>query len=388
MVTEKVSMLQERMRKAIGEVEKRCGSGAIMALDGRAREAVEVIPTGSFALDRALGVGGIPRGRVIEIFGPESTGKTSLALSMVAQAQKMGGLCAFVDAEHALDLGYAEKLGVDTAHLMVSQPDYGEQALDVVDILVTEGGADLVVVDSVAALVPKAEIEGEMTDQQVGLQARLMSKALRKITAHCAKSRTTVVFINQIRMKIGVMFGNPETTTGGNALKFYASVRLEVRKVETITKTNEDDAIGNKVRVKVVKNKVAPPFRKVELDIMFGKGISASGSLLDAAMKYNIVEKSGSWYSYGAERIGQGRDNAKDYLETHPEVSAEMEKRLREVMFPPRTKKDATEGTAGIEEKVTGAKGPAKQPEKDDMKASKRNTQGDEKKPASGELLY
>ncbi len=371
------------------QIEKQFGKGSIMKL-GSGVEALELeaIPSGSILLDEALGIGGYPKGRIIEIYGPESSGKTTLALHAIAEVQKKKGIAAFIDAEHALDPVYAKNLGVNIDELWVSQPDTGEQALEIAESLVRSGAVDIIVVDSVAALTPQAEIEGDMGDSHMGLQARLMSQALRKLTGTISKSGSCLVFINQIRMKIGVMFGNPETTTGGNALKFYASVRLEVRKVETITKTNEDDAIGNKVRVKVVKNKVAPPFRKVELDIMFGKGISASGSLLDAAMKYNIVEKSGSWYSYGAERIGQGRDNAKDYLETHPEVSAEMEKRLREVMFPPRTKKDATEGTAGIDEKVTGAKGPAKQPEKDDMKASKRNPQGDEKKPASGELLY
>ncbi len=332
MVIERVTSLQERLRRAIGEVERRCGDGTIMALDGRTRESVEVIPTGSFALDRALGVGGIPRGRVIEIFGPESTGKTSLALSMVAQAQKRGGLCAFVDAEHALDLGYAEKLGVDTAHLMISQPDYGEQALEVVDILVTEGGVDLIVVDSVAALVPKAEIEGEMTDQQVGLQARLMSKALRKITAHCAKSRTAVVFINQIRMKIGVMFGSPETTPGGQALKFFSSVRMDIRRTGHVKE--QETILGNRVKVKIVKNKVAPPFAVAELELRYDRGISRVHELFDLAVETGMIQKSGSWYSLNGERLGQGRERAVEALATAEASCRFLEERLSAGMPP------------------------------------------------------
>ncbi len=324
--------VQERMRRAIGEVEKRCGAGTLMNLDGRGRAAVEVISTGSFALDRALGVGGLPRGRVVEIFGPESTGKTSLALAVVAQAQKRGGLCCFVDAEHALDLGYAEKLGVDTANLMISQPDYGEQALEVVDILVAEGGADLIVVDSVAALVPKAEIDGEMTDMQVGLQARLMSKALRKITAHCAKSRTIVIFINQIRMKIGVMFGSPETTPGGQALKFFSSVRLDIRRTGHVKEG--ENILGNRIKVKVVKNKVAPPFAVAELELWFDRGISRTHEMFDLGVETGVVAKSGSWYSFNGDRLGQGRDRAVEALRASEGLCDQLEARLTEVIRP------------------------------------------------------
>ncbi|MDP3179982.1 MAG: recombinase RecA, partial [Spirochaetaceae bacterium] len=282
--------------------------------------------------DEALGVGGYPRGRVVEIYGPESSGKTTLALHAIAEAQKKGGIAAFIDAEHALDPVYAKNLGVNIDDLWVSQPDNGEQALDIAESLIRSGAVDIIVIDSVAALTPQAEIEGDMGDAHVGLQARLMSQALRKLTGTLSKSKTILVFINQIRMKIGVMFGNPETTTGGNALKFYASVRLEVRKVETIEK-GDDEAVGNKVRVKVVKNKCAPPFRKVELEIMFGKGISWSGSLIDAAVKYAIVDKKGAWYTWGEEKVGQGRDNAKLYLEQNPDAAATIEKRVREKVF-------------------------------------------------------
>lgn len=336
--------VQERMRRAIGEVEKRCGNGTLMTLDGRAREAVEVISTGSFALDRALGVGGLPRGRVIEIFGPESTGKTSLALSVVAQAQRRGGLCAFIDAEHALDLAYAEKLGVDTAQLMISQPDYGEQALEVVDILVSEGAADLIVVDSVAALVPKAEIDGEMTDLQVGLQARLMSKALRKITAHCSRSRTTVIFINQIRMKIGVMFGSPETTPGGQALKFFSSVRLDIRRTGHIKEG--ETVLGNRVKVKVVKNKVAPPFAVAELELWFDRGISRVHELFDQGVEAGLIAKSGSWYSLDGERLGQGRDRAVEALRTSEALCDGLELRLTNVVHPKIAADDDGSGTS------------------------------------------
>jgi recombination protein RecA len=286
-------------------------------------------------LDEALGIGGYPKGRILEVYGPESSGKTTLALHAVAEAQKLGGIAAFVDAEHALDPVYAKALGVNIDELWISQPDTGEQALEITENLVRSGAVDVIVVDSVAALTPQAEIQGEMGDAHMGLQARLMSQALRKLTGTIGKSNTILIFINQIRMKIGVMFGNPETTTGGNALKFYASVRLEVRKIETLEK-GDNDAIGNKVRVKVVKNKVAPPFRKVELEIMFGKGLSASGSLLDAAVKYELIDKKGAWYSYGEEKVGQGRDNAKLYLESNPELAASLEKKLREIMFPNR----------------------------------------------------
>jgi recombination protein RecA len=320
------------------QIEKQFGKGSIMQY-GSGVDALEIetIPSGSILLDEALGIGGYPKGRIIEIYGPESSGKTTLALHAIAEAQKRKGIAAFIDAEHALDPIYAKNLGVNIDELWVSQPDTGEQALEIAESLVRSGAVDIIVVDSVAALTPQAEIEGDMGDSHMGLQARLMSQALRKLTGTISKSGTCLIFINQIRMKIGVMFGNPETTTGGNALKFYASVRLEVRKIETITRNDEDDAVGNKVRVKVVKNKVAPPFRKVELEIMFGKGISASASLLDAALKYNLIEKSGSWYSYGTERIGQGRDNAKAYIEANPDFQTELEEKLRKIMFPRRS---------------------------------------------------
>jgi recombination protein RecA len=315
------------------QIEKQFGQGSLMKLGSHdAAKGIESIPSGSILLDEALGVGGYPRGRVIEIYGPESSGKTTLALHAIAEAQKKGGIAAFIDAEHALDPVYAKNLGVNTDDLWVSQPDNGEQALDITESLIRSGAVDIIVVDSVAALTPQAEIEGDMGDAHVGLQARLMSQALRKLTGTLSKSKTILVFINQIRMKIGVMFGNPETTTGGNALKFYASIRLEVRKIETIEK-GEEEAVGNKVRVKVVKNKVAPPFRKVELEIMFGKGISWSGSLIDAAVKYNIVDKKGAWYTWGEEKVGQGRDNAKLYIEQNPEAAATIEKRVREMIF-------------------------------------------------------
>ncbi len=316
------------------QIEKQFGKGSIMRLGERAGSIdVEVIPTGSILLDSALGVGGYPRGRIVEIFGPESSGKTTLALHAIAEAQKMNGIAAFIDAEHALDPVYAKNLGVNLDDLWVSQPDTGEQALEIVESLVRSGAMDIIVVDSVAALTPRAEIEGDMGDSHMGLQARLMSQALRKLTGTISKSKTCLIFINQIRMKIGVMFGNPETTTGGKALKFYSSVRLEVRKIETITQ-GSNDPIGNKVRVKVVKNKVAPPFRKVELDIIFGKGISAAGSLLDAALQHKIIEKSGTWYSYGTEKMGQGRENARQYLESNPDIAKEIENKLRKILFP------------------------------------------------------
>jgi len=309
---------------AVASIEKAYGKGAIMRLGAQDVVATPVISTGSISLDLALGVGGYPRGRIIEIFGPESSGKTTLTLHAIQECQKAGGVAAFIDAEHALDVGYARKLGVNTEELLVAQPDYGEQALEIADTLVRSAAIDLIVVDSVAALVPKAEIEGEMGDSHVGLQARLMSQALRKLTATVHKSSTTLFFINQIRMKIGVMFGSPETTTGGNALKFYSSVRLDIRRVGSI-KTGET-AIGNRTRVKVVKNKMAPPFQSCEFDIMFGTGISRSGDVLDLASEANIVEKSGAWYSYKGERIGQGRDNARNYLEANPKMLADIEK--------------------------------------------------------------
>ncbi|MDR1446832.1 MAG: recombinase RecA [Treponema sp.] len=319
------------------QIEKQFGPGAIMKLGDHSNAAgIETVPSGSILLDEALGIGGYPRGRIIEIYGPESSGKTTLALHAIAEAQKLGGTAAFVDAEHALDPVYAKNLGVNIDDLWVSQPDTGEQALEITESLIRSGAVDIIVVDSVAALTPQAEIEGDMGDAHMGLQARLMSQALRKLTAIIGRSRTILVFINQIRMKIGVMFGNPETTTGGNALKFYASVRLEVRKIETIEAGKDEDAIGNRVRVKVVKNKVAPPFRKVELEIMFGKGVSAIGSLLDAAVKYEIIDKKGAWYAYGEEKIGQGRENVRDYLETNPDFAKEVEQKLRKIIFPGR----------------------------------------------------
>jgi recombination protein RecA len=305
-------------------IEKQFGTGAIMRLgEGIALPEVRVIPSGSLALDIALGCGGFPRGRILEIYGPESSGKTTLALSTIAEAQRRGGVCAFVDAEHALDVSYARKLGVKTDDLLVSQPDHGEQALEITDMLVRSGAVDIVVVDSVAALVPKAEIEGEMGDQHMGLQARLMSQALRKLTGTIAKSNTLVIFINQIRMKIGVMFGNPETTTGGNALKFYASQRLDIRRVGAIKQGEK--AVGNRTRVKVVKNKLAPPFREVEFDILYGEGISKEGDLVDLGAEAGVLEKAGAWFAYNGERIGQGRENAKEYLRTHPEVAQTIE---------------------------------------------------------------
>jgi recombination protein RecA len=315
------------------QIEKQFGLGSLMKLGNRQNApGIDAIPSGSILLDEALGVGGYPRGRVIEIYGPESSGKTTLALHAIAEAQKKGGIAAFIDAEHALDPVYAKNLGVNTDELWVSQPDNGEQALEITESLIRSGAVDIIVIDSVAALVPQAEIEGDMGDAHVGLQARLMSQALRKLTGTLSKSKTILVFINQIRMKIGVMFGNPETTTGGNALKFYSSVRLEVRKIETIEK-GEEEAVGNRVRVKVVKNKVAPPFRKVELEIMFGKGISASGSLIDAAVKYDIIEKKGAWYAFGEDKIGQGRENARTFIEENPAIAAEIERKVRALMF-------------------------------------------------------
>ncbi len=320
---------QRALEAAIAQIERAFGKGSVMRL-GQSDQKIEIetISTGSLGLDIALGVGGLPRGRIVEIFGPESSGKTTLALHVVAEAQKEGGVCAFVDAEHALDPTYAAALGVDLDNLLISQPDTGEQALEITDTLVRSGAVDVIVVDSVAALVPKAELEGEMGDAHVGLQARLMSQALRKLTASISRSRTLVIFTNQIRSKIGVMFGNPETTTGGNALKFYASVRLDVRRMGQIK--DRDRVIGNQTRVKVVKNKVAPPFRQVEFDIVYGKGISKAGELLDLGVKAGIVEKSGSWYAYGDQRIGQGRENAKAFLEAHPEIAQEIERRVRE----------------------------------------------------------
>ena len=314
---------------ALAQIEKNFGKGAIMKMDGSHKdENLEVISTGSLGLDLALGVGGLPRGRVIEIYGPESSGKTTLTLHVVAEMQKLGGTCAFVDAEHALDTQYAQKLGVDFNDLLISQPDTGEQALEMVDALVRSGAVDLIVVDSVAALVPRAEIEGDMGDSLPGLQARLMSQALRKLTASIGRSNCTVIFINQIRMKIGVMFGSPETTTGGNALKFYASVRLDIRRIGSIKKG--DEIIGNETKVKVVKNKVAPPFKEVFFDIIYGEGISREGEIIDMGVAQGIVEKSGAWYSYGADRIGQGKDNVREYLRQNPAIAVEIENLVRD----------------------------------------------------------
>ena len=315
---------------AIKSIEKQFGKGAIMRMNAEnmVSSEIAVIPTGSLSLDIALGCGGVPRGRVVEIYGPESSGKTTLALHIIAEANRMGGVAAFIDAEHALDVNYAGKLGVNVDDLLVSQPDTGEQALEICDMLVKSGSVDVLVVDSVAALVPRAEIEGEMGDSHMGLQARLMSQALRKLTGSICRSRTCVIFINQIRMKIGVMFGNPETTTGGNALKFYASVRMDIRRAAAIKKGEE--VIGNRTRVKVVKNKMAPPFRTCEFDVLFNEGISKTGDLLDLAVEAGIVEKSGSWYSYGDERIGQGRDNARDTLLGKPELCVDLDRRVRE----------------------------------------------------------
>ena len=321
---------EKAIELAVSAIEKQFGKGSVMRLgiDEPLVQDISAISTGSISLDLALGVGGIPRGRVIEVYGPESSGKTTLTLHVIAEAQKTGGVAAFIDAEHALDVGYARKLGVRTEDLLISQPDTGEQALEICEMLVRSGAVDVIVIDSVAALVPRAELEGEMGDQHMGLQARLMSQALRKLTATISKSQTTVIFINQIRMKIGVMFGNPETTTGGNALKFYATQRLDIRRIGAIK--DGETVIGNRTRVKVVKNKVAPPFREVEFDILYGQGISREGDLLDLAVENNIVEKSGSWFSYGGERIGQGRENARDFLKTHPEMLADVEAKLYE----------------------------------------------------------
>jgi len=338
--TESLSQGNEEKLKALdaarAQIEQQFGKGSLMKLgSGMQHLNIECIPSGAIALDEALGLGGYPKGRIIEIFGPESSGKTTLALHAIAESQKKGGIAAFIDAEHALDPVYAKNLGVNIDELWVSQPDNGEQALEIAESLVRSGAVDIIVVDSVAALTPQAEIQGEMGDSHVGLQARLMSQALRKLTATISKSGACLIFINQIRMKIGVMFGSPETTTGGNALKFYASVRLEVRRVETINQ-GTDNAVGNHVRVKVVKNKVSPPFKKVDLDIMFGKGVSAMASLIDTAVLHGYINKSGSWYSYKEERIGQGRDNVKEFLEKNPALAVEIEQELRLKLFPNR----------------------------------------------------
>ena len=312
---------------ALSQIERAFGKGSIMRLGQQSNIDIEAISTGSLGIDIALGIGGLPKGRIIEIFGPESSGKTTLALSVIAQAQKKGGTCAFIDAEHALDPSYAKKIGVDIDNLLISQPDAGEQALEIADTLVRSGAIDVLVVDSVAALVPKAELEGEMGDSHMGLQARLMSQALRKLTSTVSRSNTLIIFINQIRMKIGVMFGNPETTTGGNALKFYASVRIDIRRTGSIK--DKEDVIGSQTRVKIVKNKVAPPFKVVDFDIMYGEGISKTGELIDLGVKAGIIEKAGAWFSYKGDKIGQGRENAKIFLKEHPDIADEIENQIR-----------------------------------------------------------
>jgi recombination protein RecA len=349
LITGQIKMEENRKKAlaaALGQIEKQFGKGSVMRLgDANAQYDVETVPTGSLGLDIALGVGGLPRGRVIEIYGPESSGKTTLTLQVIAEAQRAGGTAAFVDAEHALDPVYAEKLGVNVQDLLVSQPDTGEQALEITDMLVRSSAVDIIVIDSVAALTPKAEIEGEMGDAHVGLQARLMSQALRKLTGNIKRSNTIVIFINQIRMKIGVMFGNPETTTGGNALKFYASVRLDIRRIGALK--NGEEVIGNQTRVKVVKNKVAPPFREAEFEIMYGAGISRNGEIIDIGVLQGFVEKSGSWYSYNGERIGQGKENARTFLEQHPDIAKDIETRIREKLLPPPGKRgEAVKGEA------------------------------------------
>ena len=326
---------------ALGQIERQFGKGAIMKMGEAAAQKVSVIPTGALALDLALGIGGVPRGRIVELYGPESSGKTSLALHIVAEAQRNGGIAAFIDAEHAMDPVYAKAIGVDIDQLLISQPDTGEQALEIADMLIRSGALDVIVIDSVAALVPRAEIEGEMGDSHVGLQARLMSQALRKLAGNLNKSRTTAIFINQLREKIGVMFGSPETTPGGRALKFYASVRLDIRRIESIK--DGTDAVGNRVRVKVVKNKVAPPFRQAEFDIMFGEGISREGSLLDVAVDHGVVKKSGAWFTFDQDQLGQGRENAKRFLRENPEVAMQLQAKVYELVGLSRAEEDGEE---------------------------------------------
>ncbi len=366
------------------QIEKQFGAGSLIKLGAQTDlTGVDVIPSGSILLDEALGVGGYPRGRIIEMYGPESSGKTTLALHAVAEAQKMGGIAAFIDAEHALDPVYAKNLGVDIDNLWVSQPDNGEQALEITENLVRSGAVDIIVVDSVAALTPQKEIEGDMGDSMMGLQARLMSQALRKLTAIVGKSKCMIIFINQIRMKIGIMFGNPETTTGGNALKFYSSVRLEIRRIESIEGKGEEDAIGNRVRVKVVKNKVAPPFRKVELDIYFGKGISATASLLDSAVKHGIIDKRGAWYTRGEEKVGQGKENAINFLKENPDYAKQIEAQIRNEVFPGQILR-TREGVAVYPEQekaVNDAKKAAEKAAKDAEKAAKAALKADSPAP-------
>lgn len=342
--------MEENRKKALGaalsQIERQFGKGSVMRLgDATAVRDIEVVSTGSLALDIALGVGGLPRGRIVEIYGPESSGKTTLTLQVIAACQRLGGTAAFVDAEHALDPAYAKRLGVNVDDLLVSQPDTGEQALEITDMLVRSGAVDMVVIDSVAALTPKAEIEGEMGDQHMGLQARLMSQALRKLTANIKRSNTLVVFINQIRMKIGIMFGNPETTTGGNALKFYASVRLDIRRIGNVK--NGDEIVGSETRVKVVKNKVAPPFRQAEFDILYNEGISREGEIIELGVQHNMIDKAGAWFSYKGQRIGQGKDNVRTFLKEHPEMAQEIEARIREKLLttttPPAPAQEAEE---------------------------------------------
>ncbi len=373
------------------QIEKQFGAGSLMKLGTQTDTAgIDVVPSGSILLDEALGVGGYPRGRIIEMYGPESSGKTTLALHAIAEAQKLGGIAAFVDAEHALDPVYAKNLGVNIDELWVSQPDTGEQALEITESLVRSGAVDIIVVDSVAALTPQKEIEGDMGDSMMGLQARLMSQALRKLTAIVGKSKCIIVFINQIRMKIGIMFGNPETTTGGNALKFYSSVRLEIRRIESIDGKGDEEAVGNRVRVKVVKNKVAPPFRKVELDIYFGKGVSATASLLDSAVKHGIIDKRGAWYTRGEEKVGQGKENAINFLEQNPEYAKQIEAQIRNEIFPGqilRTK----EGVAVYPEQekaVKEAKKAAEKAEKEAKKAAEKEAKTDAASVSASDALF
>ena len=347
---------KKALSAALSQIERQFGKGAVMRMgDAQARGDIEVISTGSLTLDAALGIGGLPRGRVVEIYGPEASGKTTLTLHVTAECQKMGGTAAFIDAEHALDPSYAAKLGVNVDDLLLSQPDTGEQGLEIADMLVRSGSVDLVVIDSVAALTPRAEIEGEMGDSHIGLQARLMSQALRKLTANITKSNTMVVFINQIRMKIGVMFGSPETTTGGNALKFYASIRLDIRRIGTIKKG--DEAIGSETRVKIVKNKLAPPFRKAEFEIRYGVGISKLSELIDLGVEHGLIEKSGAWYAYKDERVGQGKDNARTYLQEHEDIAREIEVALRKTLLPSSNHSNgADKKKNGADKKIEGSK--------------------------------
>jgi len=365
---------QKSLQAALGQIERQFGKGSVMRMgDAEVAKDVAAVPTGSLGLDIALGIGGLPRGRVVEIYGPESSGKTTLSLSAIAQAQKQGGTAAFIDAEHALDPAYAERLGVNVEDLLVSQPDTGEQALEIADMLVRSAAVDVVVVDSVAALTPKAEIEGEMGDSHMGLQARLMSQALRKLTANIKRSGTLVIFINQIRMKIGVMFGNPETTTGGNALKFYSSVRLDIRRIGAIKKG--DEVLGNQTRVKVVKNKVAPPFKQTEFDVLYNEGISREGELIDLGVENGVVEKSGAWYSYQSERIGQGKDNARQFLKDNPQIATEIENKIRTALGLPARAGSAPEAapeSGPAEESAADSEGAGGEAPESTGKASKK----------------